>query len=312
MGNSLGQLLIAPLLLAWLTPTRNHTPPLRWFEFVAFGVIMVVIPLLAKSEVRANALLFLAFSYTLLTWMGQRCGIRVVTVANLVFTGLVVWVGMSGSGFMSYLPEAERFFHISFFIAIGVLFSMLLSTTLEERRALIHQLTELAIKDDLTQLSNRRHFQERAQDTLIQAQRHGAPTCLAILDLDHFKRINDTHGHAFGDEVLKMFARCSSSTLRPGDVLGRIGGEEFALLLPRTNLAAARQAVQRLLDQIARQVMVAPDGTSVRVTASAGLIEADAGASLSALYYQADQALYEAKNAGRNRIWTLEGCGCFS
>lgn len=151
---------------------------------------------------------------------------------------------------------------ISFFIATGVLFSMLPSTTLEERRALIHQLTELAI--------------------------------------------NDTHGHAFGDEVLKMFAQGSTSVLRPGDLLGRIGGEEFALLLPRTELAAATQVVQRLLDKIAGQVTTTADGTNVRVTVSAGLTEAVAGAPLSTLFHEADQALYQAKNAGRNRVWAFQ------
>lgn len=265
------------MLLVWLTPSLQRTPPLHWYEWLALLAIIALIPLLARSELRANALLFLAFSYTLLTWMGQRYGIRVVTLCNLLFTALVVWIGMSGSGFMSYLPEAERFFHISFFIATGVMFSMLLSTTLEERRILIHQLTELATKDDLTKLINRRHFQERAQEVLAQAKRHGSPTAIAILDLDHFKSINDNYGHAFGDVVLQMFARCSQSMLRPGDLLGRIGGEEFALLLPNTDLHTARQVVQRLLDRIGQQRTVTPKGVSLRVTVSAGLVEAQAG-----------------------------------
>jgi diguanylate cyclase (GGDEF)-like protein len=163
----------------------------------------------------------------------------------------------------------------------------------------------LALTDELTGVPNRRNFMQQLGQELAKAQRHGRPLCLAMLDLDHFKQVNDKLGHAAGDEVLKHFANFVCHHLRQEDVLGRLGGEEFAVLLPETPLDLALSVLRRVVAQLQPQRLpqVAPD---FGYTFSAGLVQADAGPhdpdGPSRLLAQADKALYEAKASGRNRV----------
>lgn len=305
LGNSLGQLLFAPLLLSWIAPSRAAIPALRWQELLGLALGLASVLLIAFTDTRASALLLLALSYALLVWIGLRCGIRVVTIANLAFAVLIVWLGVRGTGFMSFLSLADRLFHVSFFVATGALFSMLLAALLQERRELIRQLTRQASRDELTELSNRRHFVSEVERIQAAACRRQSVTTLAILDLDHFKRINDTYGHCVGDRNLQAFARNCEAVLRPTDIIGRIGGEEFAVALPETDCPEAMQAVQRLLDRIERHELMAPDGELIRVTASAGLARAVGKTSFSDMYQRADQALYtNTRNRYQTGVWT--------
>lgn len=306
MGNGLGQLLVAPLLLAWVTPAQRRHAPLRWFELTLATAGMGGILLIARSELPASPLLLLTLGYALLGWIGLRCGIRAVTVANMLITVSIIWASMLGGGFMSYLPVADSMFYVSFFLATGALFSLLLYSMSEERRAMIHRLTELACEDGLTRLSNRRHFMEQAKRELANASRHGTPICLALLDVDHFKTVNDTHGHVTGDQALQMLSQCCQAMLRAGDLAARVGGEEFALLFPRASAQEAKQAVERLLDLVAQQRIQTPDGTEVRITFSAGIAEAGPQASLDSMYRAADHALYQAKLGGRAGVCMFE------
>jgi diguanylate cyclase (GGDEF)-like protein len=163
-------------------------------------------------------------------------------------------------------------------------------------------LTALASVDGLTSLFNRRHFDTLAQTEWARFQRYGRPLSLLILDVDHFKSINDRFGHDAGDQVLKNIAAVCQAMKRQTDVAARIGGEEFLLLLPETDEAAAVIAAERLRKQIESFPHKLGGGT-VRVTVSIGA----AGATLSmssfeALLKKADEALYQAKASGRNRV----------
>lgn len=302
MGNSLGQLLVTPLLLVWLGSVKRKARSMHGFEWALLSGGMVAVVLVASSGVSSSPLLLLALSYGLLGWVGLRCGIRMITVVNLVLTILIVGLTLFGRGFMSSLPMADSMFYVSFFVAIGALFSLLLFSLFEERRDLIQRLTTLASTDPLTGVSNRRSFMEQAEREAAVARRHGTPLCLAVVDVDHFKTVNDTYGHQTGDEVLKMLAECCLGVMRSGDLVGRIGGEEFALLLPRTGAVEAREAVERLLDMVRHQSVSAPDGTPVRITFSAGIAQGDRHASVESILREADQILYRAKQAGRNRV----------
>jgi diguanylate cyclase (GGDEF)-like protein len=164
------------------------------------------------------------------------------------------------------------------------------------------ELLHLASTDSLTGLLNRRTFVERAFEKARAARRDGRPSCLLVMDADGFKRINDTHGHAIGDDVLKAMSERLSSRIRKEDVLGRIGGEEFALLLPDTRVEAARQLAERLRSAIEELEILTPDGP-IRFTMSVGVsaIRFDEG-DLTAALARADRALYEAKASGRNRV----------
>lgn len=171
------------------------------------------------------------------------------------------------------------------------------------------RLHELATRDSLTGLFNRRHFFELAELELAKAQRYRHPITAIMLDLDKFKQINDTYGHVVGDRVLQVAGQCIQTNIREVDIAGRYGGEEFAVLLPHTTLADSREAVERLRAQLAAQAVPAGDKT-IQVTASSGLVSLEdlVGISIESLLDRADQALYMAKQAGRNRgvVWQAE------
>jgi diguanylate cyclase (GGDEF)-like protein len=167
------------------------------------------------------------------------------------------------------------------------------------------QLDRLAHTDELTGLANRRMFQERGAQMLELAKRYGDPCSLITFDLDHFKSINDRFGHEGGDVVLRTLGAYLRDFARTADLVARIGGEEFALVLPHTGLQVALVAAARLCDGIAGLRATMPDGQSVAFTASFGVAAyRDGDADLATLLSRADAALYRAKELGRNRVET--------
>lgn len=155
--------------------------------------------------------------------------------------------------------------------------------------------------DELTGLPNRRYVMS-ALENLLTARGPGEERacCLAILDIDHFKQINDNFGHKTGDLVLKDFASRLAPCLRKSDIVGRVGGEEFVLILPRASLENADLIVQRMLESV-RQARPAPDYPMLQYTFSAGIAQASPGEHADTLLQRADRALYAAKFAGRNQ-----------
>lgn len=169
-----------------------------------------------------------------------------------------------------------------------------------EGARLLREVSRLAEVDDLTGLPNRRRLLTLGEQELAVAARYGRPLSVCLLDIDHFKEVNDTLGHAAGDEVLREVARRLASELRTPDLLGRYGGEEFLALLPET--PDARELAERLRAAVAARPVVSRAGT-ISVTVSAGVAARLPGdASLPTLVERADAALYEAKRAGRNRV----------
>ena len=164
------------------------------------------------------------------------------------------------------------------------------------------EIYQLATHDALTELCNRRHFAELADKEIARAMRHGRPLSLCILDVDLFKPINDRHGHMRGDEVLRQVAAVLRRHARSDDVAARIGGEEFALLLPECTAADAAMLADRLREAVA-STMFAPGGEAQRITVSIGIAAlAPHRDSRQALMAAADAALYRAKSEGRNRV----------
>lgn len=176
---------------------------------------------------------------------------------------------------------------------------------LELRNAELDELNSklrvLAIHDQLTGLYNRRYMLEQLERQREQFERHGSACSLVLFDIDHFKDINDTHGHAVGDEVLVAFSRRVEGLLRMGDSLGRYGGEEFLLLLPMTGLAPATQLAERVRSALADTPLI-EHGGPITVTASFGLAQLLPGENIAAWLQRADQALYRAKDSGRNCV----------
>jgi diguanylate cyclase (GGDEF)-like protein len=166
---------------------------------------------------------------------------------------------------------------------------------------LLSEIKREASTDKLSGLLNRRGFETRAAGALARCQSNGQPACFLIADLDHFKRINDTWGHTLGDTVIRMFGHLTTIVRGPEIIAGRIGGEEFAILLPDTTLAAARLYAEALRTGFAAaSAGNLPSG--IRPTVSIGLCAASTGMQLHALMDEADRALYDAKNAGRDRV----------
>jgi len=176
---------------------------------------------------------------------------------------------------------------------------------LQQLQGVQQELFQLATHDDLTGVANRRHFTNNAEAALAHAQQHGQPLSVVMLDIDYFKQVNDTRGHDAGDAILmQTLARCKE-LIRQSDLLGRLGGEEFALLLPNTDELTALIIAERLRSQVATQpfqVGMAP----IHITVSLGTaswLPGEAPISFSKLLKAADTALYRAKYEGRNRAF---------
>lgn len=173
----------------------------------------------------------------------------------------------------------------------------------QQRRALretLDKVQELACRDALTGLYNRSHMQERLLNSVRRFERYGERFTVVLVDLDHFKRINDLHGHRVGDEALTAFASAASLVLRESDTVGRWGGEEFIFLLPNTSPRKAVVALDRL-KQALSQCMVSSTVPQLRLAFSAGIAQHDTAGPVHRTLELADGALYEAKRQGRDR-----------
>ncbi len=174
------------------------------------------------------------------------------------------------------------------------------NTDLQEKQRELERLTRL---DGLTGLFNRNTFVELTKKELARAQRQGTATAILLMDLDHFKRVNDTWGHPAGDVVLKHAAMIASTTVRSTDLVGRLGGEEFIVLLPGTSIEAARKLAEKIRMKLEGETASWND-TRMAITVSIGIAGTTASEkqSFEVLYHDADKALYVAKQRGRNRV----------
>lgn len=178
------------------------------------------------------------------------------------------------------------------------------STEVTELYQLKEQFRKQANTDSLTGLYNRRYFVEHAEREFKRAQRNGKPLSVVSIDIDHFKMINDLHGHPVGDEVLKALSKNLLPNLRSEDVLARIGGEEFAIILPDTNLDMAARIAERIRKQQAEVKLTGHWQGEISVQVSVGVaIMQPTDKSFDKLFSRADKALYSAKNKGRNQVY---------
>jgi diguanylate cyclase (GGDEF)-like protein len=178
---------------------------------------------------------------------------------------------------------------------------------------LTRQVQLLSVTDSLVGTYNRRYLTDQLGLEIERARRYGRPLAVLIADLDHFKRINDDHGHLTGDEVLQGFAECVRTSIRQNDWIARYGGEEFVVVLPDTNLAAAVATAEKIRLRCASAQMETTKGALV-VTASFGVAALEClpvteTATVATLLHRADVALYRSKNAGRNRVTAVEVAG---
>lgn len=172
----------------------------------------------------------------------------------------------------------------------------------------------MSITDDLTQVFNRRHFHVRLDEEIARARRYDHPLSLLMMDIDHFKTINDRFGHQTGDDVLKAIGAIFGSNTRSADIVARYGGEEFVVLLPETKKETARVTAEKLRAAIERESFTSPDGSTIHVTASFGISSLEMTDQNNTdiadrMVKMADDAMYQAKQAGRNRVVVFSGSG---
>ncbi|MCX8164707.1 MAG: GGDEF domain-containing protein [Aquificaceae bacterium] len=181
-----------------------------------------------------------------------------------------------------------------------------LKTAFEELEKKQKELEQLAYYDPLTGLPNRRFFFDHANLILESSKRYGTPLSLLVMDIDHFKRINDTYGHEAGDIMLKSFAEILRKSIRQSDMPARFGGEEFVLLMPNTNLQQGKVVAERIRVSFQNNFIIY-DGNEINTTLSGGLVSFSPNVeSIDELIKMADEALYKAKESGRNRIEIYE------
>ena len=172
-----------------------------------------------------------------------------------------------------------------------------------ELETALHRISDMAIRDELTGVHNRRYLMERIAEESHRCTRNGSTFCIGMIDIDLFKRINDTHGHLSGDDVLRSVASTASKTLRDIDFFGRFGGEEFVMVLTDTPIEDALITAERIRERIEQLVFPSIDQT-LRVTISIGVAEHDRKTDPALTLRRADEALYRAKESGRNKCMT--------
>lgn len=224
---------------------------------------------------------------------GRRAGVALAALSSAVWLGSNMAAGLTASA--PWIPYFNALVQLVGFTAVALLAARQRAWLLRERG--------LSRRDALTQLPNARALREHAEQEIDRMRRDGGTLVVAFLDLDHFKAVNDGHGHAAGDEVLRLAARALTGALRATDLVARLGGDEFVVLMPGAKADAARLVLERIRAAL-RDAMKARDWP---VTASIGAVVFRAPpASVDAMLAVADAAMYRLKAAGRDRVRVVE------
>ena len=225
---------------------------------------------------------------------------RIIGVNDALFAlAVAAWASstLQGDGALDRNVAQQAAYLTGYLLMIVNGFGFLLLCKQKDDSRMAH----LATTDCLTGLPNRHAFLERAEGARQAAQRQRQPLALMMIDIDHFKQINDRWGHASGDDALVVFARTARQVMREHETIGRLGGEEFAMMLPATGLEAAVQAANRLRLAV-RAATVITSGPSYTMTVSIGVVVLDPNEDLGDALARADRALYAAKREGRDRV----------
>jgi diguanylate cyclase (GGDEF)-like protein len=269
----------AALVVAALLMVLGHRIPPD--VFAPLGTVLVGAAIVANTSGEG------ALLYMWPTVFAAYFSPRWVIVAGITWTGIV-----EGTVVWAVLDSPNAFDQFADVLASAAVVAAVIFTLREHNATLLRRLEREASTDSLTGLLNRRAFRERLDDELARSRRNGVPVGLALLDADHFKAVNDRRGHAAGDELLRQLAEVLADQARGTDSVARVGGEEFAVLLPGSDLEGTRA----LADRVHRAL--ADAGT---VTVSVGIAASAPGHDADMLLRLADDALYRAKREGRNR-----------
>lgn len=301
LADSLGVMLVYPIYHAFRAPTWPQTFDFAWVLVPA--VLLLEVIYLAFSSM--PGLIHLITPFFLYLALSDRN--REMLGLLLLVVVAILYKSTGGLGPFAVGTPSEGLFLLMTFIFVLTLIALSLML---HKRELHNSVTSRDLWrrragiDELTGLSNRYIFMPILEAELGRTLRHKRPFSLALLDIDHFKQINDSRGHMFGDKVLKALARFMQGEMRTIDVLCRFGGEEFCILLPETSLNFAAYAMERLRESLANEGLDV-NGERMPVTVSIGLVSfSGGGETQEALLKRADELLYSAKRAGRNVLMT--------
>jgi diguanylate cyclase (GGDEF)-like protein len=313
MGDTAGLFIIAPIYASWKSGTlknnfRSIVPYLVLLcAIVALGfslytyLMMLILPVLLLIAIRfrlAGTALALLVVFTLsIIGSTYHFGPFINKNSMLSFVNLQLFLFCVGLTlhYLALLQELLNQSHIQLETEVA--------NRTEALAAANQRLKELVTTDELTGVANRREWQRRCDEAIIYARRYEQPLSILLIDIDHFKDVNDQHGHLAGDLTLKELCRVCSTELRATDSFARWGGEEFVLLLPGTVLAEAMLAGNKLRLAIEEQALIKFEGKTIKITISIGVaMLEDSDSSLDHLLNRADQAMYAAKAAGRNQV----------
>ena len=234
---------------------------------------------------------------------GARLAGIVTVLILVIFASRLFGALTAGGGFsyMHFTPVQSVVILVLVFLSMALNFGFLLMAMDRLR----NEVADLALLDDLTGVGNRRHLLQRLTEECARSERSGQPFALLVIDLDGFKAINDTHGHAAGDACLQHFTLMAQTRLRPGDMLARTGGDEFCIVLPSSTLREGAMIARRVLE-VCRADAEQCVGTDIPIAVSIGVAQwtREMGAFPDRLIAAADRALYDAKKAGRNGFAT--------
>jgi diguanylate cyclase (GGDEF)-like protein len=318
VGDALGLLIITPVLVIldqrWRQGPDAILAARSPREITGLLVGTAALALVVFS-ISAEAALFVLPPVVLVATF--RMGPFGAAATCVVIAAIGVWQTAHGHGPVAQFdgPELVRILHFQLFLAMLFLSALPVAAALFERQVLATELTaacdaarsaaesfyDQASTDELTGVATRRRFLERLREEVAAARVRGGNLALVVLDVDHFKTINDTHGHPAGDQVLRTIADTCRAATRSRDLVGRLGGEEFALLMPGATPDGAAAVCERLRRAVAASRIEADSGVSLRATVSLGLASLH-GQDDDRLLGDADRALYEAKRSGRNRL----------
>ncbi|MBM3116644.1 sensor domain-containing diguanylate cyclase [Jeongeupia naejangsanensis] len=299
-------LAIVPVILAlptWRASSPGRARLIRW-PTMAKWMPAAVFVASVMIAIRLNDSGSIAYPIPALLWCAISYSLFTTSLLTSMY-GIAMMLSIS-TGQMS-LGAATSDLHtllaLRIAIALIALAPLMVASVMGARNALLKQLQHLASHDPLTDALNRGGLMERADMLMRQLHDARQPVSVLMLDIDHFKSVNDQHGHATGDRVLREFARIVHGMLRDTDVFGRIGGEEFVVVLPNCGQDNAWQIAERIRAQFGQHALSSEAAVPLRATVSIGIASAGiAMPSLSTLLPDADHALYRAKHAGRNCV----------
>jgi diguanylate cyclase len=300
LGDLGGDLLVAPALLIFAArPALERRPWVR-VEALALAAALVAVTTIAFSSHASSAYIVIV----ILLWIALRFQQPGTAVAGLTASGIAIWATAHGSGpFVGGSADAELL-RAQLFVGVAMISGLVASAVNAEHRRAVGRLQELADHDPLTGVVNRRRFTEELDRWIAYSRRYGGEGAVLVIDVDHFKSINDAFGHAVGDQVLAGLGALLRERVRATDVVGRLGGDEFTVLLPRADGEQAVALATAVLDRMRSEVVVRRTGRSIGVTASIGVGRFGRSLVLDSqqVLRDADIAMYEAKEAGRDRV----------